>query len=102
MPWRGARLNCVDGPERSNRYGRDAKAFMQWLVMAKVVVCNLTGARTYDRWIGTCFLDDQDIGAIAIAQGHALDCARYSGGAYRELETAAARRRLSRAAYCDR
>jgi endonuclease YncB( thermonuclease family) len=37
MPWRGARLNCVDGPETSNRYGRDAKAFMQRLVMAKVV-----------------------------------------------------------------
>ena len=96
------RPNGVDGPETSNRYGRDAKAFMQRLVMGQEVVCTLTGARTYDRWVGTCYLDGQDIGAIAIAQGHALDCPRYSGGAYREFETAAARRRLPRAPYCDR
>ena len=94
------RLNGVDGPETSNRYGRDAKAFMQRLVMGQEVVCTLTGARTYDRWVGTCYLDGQDIGAIAISQGHALDCARYSGGAYRQFETSAARSRLPRSGYC--
>jgi endonuclease YncB( thermonuclease family) len=94
------RLNGVDGPETSNRYGRAAKAFMQRLVGGKVVVCDLSGARTYDRWVGICYLDGQDIGAIAISQGHALDCARYSGGAYRQFETSAARSRIPRSGYC--
>jgi len=96
------RLNGMDGPETSNRYGRDAKAFMQRLVMGQEVVCTLTGARTYDRWVGKCYLDGQDIGAISISQGHALDCPSYSGGAYLDLETTAARSRLARSAYCDR
>jgi len=94
------RLNGVDGPETSNRYGRAAKAFMQRLVRGKVVVCDLSGARTHDRWVGTCYLDGQDIGAIAISKGHALDCVRYSGGAYRQFETSAARSRLPRSEYC--
>jgi endonuclease YncB( thermonuclease family) len=94
------RLNGVDGPETSNRYGREAKAFMQRLVGGKYVTCDLNGTRTYDRWVGTCFLDGEDIGVIAISQGQALDCPRYSGGAYQHLETQAAKRKLPRAGYC--
>lgn len=94
------RLNGVDGPETSTRVGKDAAFFMKRLVEGKVVVCRLNGDRTYDRWVGVCFLDDQDIGAIAIREGYALDCARYSGGRYRELETRAARTKIRRAKYC--
>ena len=96
------RLNGVDGPETSNRYGRDARAFMRRLVEGKRVTCNLNGTRTYDRRVGVCYLNGRDIGAIAISQGHALDCPRYSGGAYSSLETQAARSRLPRASYCHR
>jgi micrococcal nuclease len=60
----------------------------------------LNGERTYDRWVGVCYLDGQDIGAIAVANGHALDCRRYSGGRYRDLEIPAARSRIQRAGYC--
>lgn len=94
------RLNGVDGPEVSSRAGRDARTFMTRLVRGEMVSCNLNGKRTYDRWVGVCYLDGQDIGAIAVANGHALDCRRYSGGRYRDLETAAARSRLQRAGYC--
>jgi len=94
------RLNGVDGPETSNRYGREARAFMTRLVLGETVVCTLNGDRTYDRWVGVCYLDGEDIGAIAITNGHALDCRRYSGGAYRDLETREARSRLDRASYC--
>lgn len=68
------RLNALDGPE--------------------TVTCLLNGDRTHDHWIGVCFLDGQDIGAIAVANGHALDCARYSGCRYRGLETPEARSRI--------
>ncbi len=94
------RLNGVDGPETSIRYGREARAFMTRLVQGETVICYLNGERTYDRWVGVCFLDGEDIGAIAIANGFALDCRRYSGGAYRDLETREARSRLDRASYC--
>lgn len=94
------RLNGVDGPETSTRYGREARAFMTRLVQGETVICDLNGERTYDRWVGVCFLDGEDIGAIAITNGFALDCRRYSGGAYRDLETREARSRLDRASYC--
>lgn len=98
------RLNGIDAPELSNRYGRAAKSFMERLLRGKTVVCELNGARTYDRRVGTCFIrqDEQwmDIAAIVIANGHALDCQRYSGGKYRSLEPSGARSRLPQANYC--
>ncbi|MEP1201621.1 thermonuclease family protein [Tateyamaria sp.] len=94
------RLNGVDGPELSTRAGRNAKAWMQSHVRGKTITCQLNGERTYDRMVGVCFIDGVDIGASAVAAGHALDCRRYSGGRYRNLETAAARSRINRAGYC--
>lgn len=94
------RLNGLDGPETSTRVGREARVFMDRLVRGQTVTCRLNGDRTYDRWVGICFLDGQDIAAIAVASGHALDCRRYSGGRYRDLETPAARSRIRRAGYC--
>ncbi|MCZ8170918.1 MAG: thermonuclease family protein [Brevundimonas sp.] len=94
------RLNGLDGPETASRIGREARAFMNRLVRGETVTCRLNGERTHDRWVGVCFLDGQDVGAIAVANGHALDCARYSGGRYRQLETPAARSRIRRAGYC--
>lgn len=94
------RLNGLDGPETSTRVGREARAFMTRLVRGQTVTCQLNGERTHDRWVGVCYLDGQDIGAIAVAKGHALDCRRYSGGRYRDLETTAARSRIGRAPYC--
>ena len=98
------RLNGIDAPELSNRYGRAAKTFMERLLRGKTVVCELNGARTYDRWVGTCFIEEDgqwmNIAAIVIANGHALDCQRYSGGKYRSLEPAGARSRLPQAGYC--
>ena len=94
------RLNGVDGLETSTRSGRDARSWMVRLVEGKMVSCRLNGDRTYDRWVGMCFIGGRDIGALAIEAGQALDCARFSGGRYHHLETAAARSRLSRAGYC--
>ena len=94
------RLNGVDGPETSTRAGRDARAFMVRLVKGRIVACDLDGTRTYDRWVGVCYLDGQDIGALTIKNGHALDCGRYSGSRYQNLETSAAKSRIQRARYC--
>ncbi len=94
------RLQGVDAPELGTAAGRDAKRWMVNYLRGKAVECQLTGERTYDRYVGVCFVDGQDIGAAVIAAGHALDCARYSGGRYRQFETPAAKSRLLRASYC--
>ncbi|WP_282171188.1 thermonuclease family protein [Ruegeria atlantica] len=94
------RLQGVDAPELETAAGRDARRWMFNYLRGKAVECQLTGERTYDRYVGVCYVDGQDIGAAVIAAGHALDCARYSGGRYRDLETPAARSRLNRARYC--
>lgn len=94
------RLNGVDGPELDERGGRAGKSWMQRLVLRKPVKCELTGVKTYDRWVGTCYTaSGQDIGALAIGAGQARDCARYSGGKYRQFETPESRR-LPQHAYC--
>lgn len=94
------RLNGLDGPELSTNIGQQAKRFMTELVLNRQVTCELTGERSYDRQIGVCFLNGEDIGAIAVSNGYALDCRRYSGGRYASLETDIARRRILRARYC--
>ncbi|MCR9073577.1 MAG: thermonuclease family protein [Alphaproteobacteria bacterium] len=95
-------LSFSAGPALANRViesrvtvVRDVDA----IVVASTPV-RLNGDRTYDWWVGICFLDGQDIAAIAVASGHALDCRRYSGGRYRDLETPAGRSRIRRAGYC--
>ncbi|MEQ8898649.1 MAG: thermonuclease family protein [Roseovarius sp.] len=94
------RLNGVDGPELDARGGRAAKRWMQKQVLRKPVKCWLNGDKTYDRWVGTCYTgSDADIGALAIAAGHARDCPKYSGGKYAEYETAESLRH-DQHAYC--
>lgn len=97
---RPIRLNGVDGPETKERGGRAAKQWMQKLVLRKRVTCELNGEKTYDRWVGTCYVPSgEDIGALAIAAGHARDCPRYSGGRYAEFETAESLK-LPQHSYC--
>ncbi|WP_254658800.1 thermonuclease family protein [Ruegeria sp. TM1040] len=95
------RLNGVDAPELKTSAGKDAKRWVVNYLRGKSITCKLNGERTYDRWVGICFADGEDIGAAVIAAGHALDCRRYSGGRYRNLETPSARSRIKRAPYCD-
>ena len=95
------RLNGVDAPENGTRAGNEATAAMKRYLRGKTLNCELNGDRTYDRWVGVCFTDEgDDIGAVMIASGYALDCRRYSGGRYRSLEPSGARSRLPQAGYC--
>ena len=94
------RLNGVSAPEMDEPLGSQSKAFMVNLVDGKNVRCELTGAKTYDRLVGTCYLDGEDIGIAVIAAGLALDCPRYSGGRYAEVEVAEAREAIVLPGYC--
>ena len=74
------RLNGVSAPERGNTFGEEATAFMRILVDGTLVRCELTGATTYDRQIGTRYLNGVDISAIITTAGLVLYYPRYSRG----------------------
>ncbi len=86
------RLNGVAAPELNEPVGQASKKFMFELVTGKAVRCELNGERTYDRVVGVCYLNDQDIGASIIAAGLARDCPRFSGGRNDAFNTAASKR----------
>jgi hypothetical protein len=52
--------------------------------------CELDVERTYDRCVGICYLQGEDIGEAMLRQGVARDCPRFSGGRYVEAEVQAA------------
>ena len=93
------RLNGVAAPELDERFGRESRTFMARLVSGKTVRCVSNGERSFDRVVGTCYLDGQDIGETIIAAGLARDCPRHSGGRYDDFNTAASKR-LPLPGYC--
>jgi endonuclease YncB( thermonuclease family) len=74
------RLQGVAAPERREAGGRAARDFMRRLVDGKPVRCVTTSERSWDRQIGICYRDGEDIGAEIIRAGLARDCPRFSGG----------------------
>ncbi len=94
------RFEGVDAPELETQAGQVSKQWMIDYLQGKTVRCDLTGEMNGDRHIGTCYVEGENLSATVIAAGYALDCASYSGGRYRHLETQAARSRLKRASYC--
>jgi endonuclease YncB( thermonuclease family) len=96
------RLNGVSAPELKEALGPKSKQFMHDLVEDKSVRCELDGTKTYDRFVGTCYLDGRDIGEAVIAAGLALDCPQFSGGRYAEFEVVAAREAIKLPKYCQK
>lgn len=94
------RLKGIDASERGQPRFRNASRTLKRLVASQTVICHLNGERNQDRYIGTCFVERVDLAAAVIASGNALDCARYSGGQYRHLETPEARHLIRPAPYC--
>lgn len=71
------RLNCLHCPERSDPGGDAATVAMRRLVAGERVTCDLTGEQTYDREVGRCSVDGEDLGAALIRQGVCARCPRY-------------------------
>ena len=85
------RLNGVSAPELSEKGGNEAKQAMKRILENQIIKCSLSGRKSYQRYIGVCWIGAVDIGALLILQGFARDCFRYSGGRYRALEPKPAR-----------
>lgn len=94
------RFDGVDAPEMDEAGGVEGKAWMENAYSGQLVRCTLTGVKTYDRWVGTCYgSKGENISAAVIGAGHARDCPRYSGGKYRKYETSQSRSRPMKS-YC--
>ena len=59
------RLSALDCPERGTRDGEHANRLAQQFLNTKAV-CELTGAKTYDRLVGYCIVGGQDFGLFMI------------------------------------
>ena len=94
------RLNGVSAPELNEPLGERSKIFMHDLVLGQQVHCELNGEKTYDRFVGTCYLSGKNIGILVIEAGLALDCPRYSFGRYAVSEIVTAREQIKLPSYC--
>lgn len=93
------RLSGLDAEELNEPNGLAAKYAMIRFINGPIE-CKLTGDKSYNRYVGTCFVAGNDLAAMMVANGFALDCARYSGGKYRHLEPAGIRQKLTQKNYC--
>ena len=93
------RLQGLAAPELDELGGQAAKNALIELVRGQDITCELDGTTSYDRVVGICYAGGQDVAAELVKWGLARDCARFSGGRYRELEPASAGN-LPLPAYC--
>jgi endonuclease YncB( thermonuclease family) len=93
-------LNGLDAEELNEPHGVAARDAMRRIAGA-YVECVPNGERSYNRIVATCVnARGQDIAALLIEQGLALDCPRFSHGRYRNNEPSGARRALIQKGYC--
>ena len=59
------RISALDCPENSTRSGQKATRFTKQF-KGKQAVCELTGAKTYDRVVGYCSIEGKDFAQIMV------------------------------------
>lgn len=92
------RIAGIDAPELDHPWGYQSKWALVQLCKGQTVTARLRPEMSYDRVVAECFLPDgRDLAAELVRCGLALDWHRFSGGKYRHLEPADARRKLWRA-----
>jgi endonuclease YncB( thermonuclease family) len=74
---------------------------MEQLAEGRIVICELTGERTWGRRVGYCSVGGADLGEAIVRAGLARDCPGYSGGRYAAVEPKLART-LPFPGYCRR
>ena len=96
------RIHGLDAEELREPYGYKARAALVRIIDGQPVTCKSTGHTSHQRIIARCFTSQgKDIAELMVRGGHALDCLKYSGGAYVRFETSASRTHLLSKPYCD-
>lgn len=78
-----ARQQCENASGKVYRCGRvSADALDAFLAKSRPTTCRITG-KSYDRFVGSCQrADGTDVNRWMVANGHAIDWAKYSRGKY--------------------
>jgi endonuclease YncB( thermonuclease family) len=102
------RLFGVDTPEKSQKCeakgacypcGQEATKFVQNFIGKSELVCELTGDKTFDRYVASCSVGGKDLGEALIANGWGFPYLEFLEKSRLEAPyTAAARQAQSRAA----
>jgi micrococcal nuclease len=97
------RLWGLDCEEMNEPNGPAARKWMRFATQGAPIYCELTGARSYSRYVGRCYAGGRygvDLAQWMVRVGACLDCAHYSGGKYRYAEPEGVRARLIQKPYC--
>ena len=96
------RIYGLDAEELGEPYGYKARDALVRIINDAPVTCKSTGHTSHQRIIARCFTSQgKDIAELMVRGGHALDCLKYSGGAYVRFETSASRTHLLSKPYCN-
>lgn len=89
------RLFGIDAPELNHPYGKNAKWALIGLCKGKHVRAEILERDAYGRTVARCYLPDgRDLSAEMVKRGWAIDWPKFSGGKYRQLEVADARKKM--------
>jgi micrococcal nuclease len=92
------RLAGIDAPELDHPWGQQSKWALVRLCKGQTITARIKPEMSYERVVAECFLPDgRDLAAELVKAGLALDWPKFSGGKYRQLEPADARKKLWRA-----
>lgn len=94
------RLWGVDAEEMNERNGPRARTILRGIIDGRQVKCKVVTIDNYGRSVGRCTVGPIDINREVVARGGALDCKRYSGGAFASVEPSTSRTKLSQKPYC--
>jgi len=89
------RLFGIDAPELNHPFGNKAKWALVKLCKGHSVRAEIIDIDDHGRTVAHCYLPDgRDLSAEMVKQGLAIDWPKFSGGKYKDLETADARKKL--------
>lgn len=94
------RLWGVDAEEMNERHGPRAKEILSSVVAGRTLQCKIVTRDNYGRAVAKCHANGVYVNQVIVQKGGALDCRRYSGGAFASDEPVGIRTKLSQKPYC--
>ena len=89
------RLFGIDAPEIDHPYGQKAKWALVRLCKGQKVRAEILEKDAHGRTVAKCYLEDgRDLSCEMVKQGLAIDWPKFSGGKYKHLEVADARKKM--------
>ncbi|PPE71393.1 thermonuclease family protein [Caldimonas thermodepolymerans] len=81
------RIEGIDAPEACQPWGREATEALKARVLGRRLEAVLRARDSYQRWLGTLWLDGEDVAAWMVREGHAWSYRfRRDDGPYAALE----------------